>query len=248
VTEAAVPVAAPTLRIVTYNVNHAGEEGPTLDAIERADGDVVLLQETTARWERALRERLAAAYPYMVFRHWRRGAGGLAVLARVAIAEEALLPAADEWFPAQRLVVAASPAADAVEILHVHLRPAIDQGDWVRGYFSTPPYRLREIQGFWQRMVPGRLRVVAGDFNEEPGATALGFLEHAGLRRADSGAEPTWQWAGNWRGSDVQLRMKLDHILVDERIAVRQAWVIAGGGSDHQPVVADLAIPPRASA
>jgi vancomycin resistance protein VanJ len=230
------------LRIVTYNVHHAGDEVPTLEAIERADGDVVLLQETTAAWERALRGRFAGSYPHMVFRHWRRGAGGLTVLSRVPIVEEEVLPPAEEWFPAQRLVVAAGTAE--VEILHVHLRPAIDQGDWVRGFFSTPPLRLREIEGFWRRLAPGRAKVVAGDLNEEPGATAIGFLESEGLRRADSGPEPTWQWAGNWKGSDVQLRMKLDHILVDARIAVRDARVVAGGGSDHQPVVADIEIAP----
>jgi endonuclease/exonuclease/phosphatase family metal-dependent hydrolase len=236
----------PALRVVTYNVHHGGDEAPTLDAIDRAAGDLVLLQETTASWERALRERFSSRYPHMVFRHLRRSAGGLGVLSRVAITDEAIIPATDGWFPAQRLVVAAA-GSERLEILHVHLRPAIDDGDWVRGYFSTPPIRRREIEGFWTHMTSDGARVVAGDFNEEPGATALGFLEEQGLRRVDTGPDPTWQWAGNWRGSDVQLRMKLDHILASPRVQVRHASVIAGGGSDHQPVVADLEIPPRSA-
>jgi endonuclease/exonuclease/phosphatase family metal-dependent hydrolase len=226
--------------VVTYNVNIAGDEGPTLDAIERAGGDVVLLQETTAAWERALRPRFTAAYPHMVFRHWRRSAGGLAVLSRLPIGEEELIAPTAGWFPAQRFVVTPWDG-ESVEVLHLHLRPAIDDGDWVRGYFSTPPIRRREIEAFWPRLAGGRATIVAGDFNEEPGATALGFLEEQGLRRADSGADPTWQWAGNWRGSDVQLRMKLDHILVDARLVVRASFVVPGGGSDHHPVVAILA-------
>jgi endonuclease/exonuclease/phosphatase family metal-dependent hydrolase len=41
--------------------------------------------------------------------------------------------------------------------------------------------------------------------------------------------------------------MKLDHILADRHVLVRHASVIAGGGSDHQPVVADLEILPRST-
>jgi endonuclease/exonuclease/phosphatase (EEP) superfamily protein YafD len=226
------------LRVVSYNVNYAGDEAPTLDVIALADGDVVLLQETTPRWERALRRRFHDRYPHMAFHHADRSPGGLAVLSRYPIEADAILPPAEHWFPAERLVVA-TPLG-RVQILHVHLRPAIDQGDWVRGYLTTPPIRRREIEAYWKAMSPDLPVLVAGDFNEEPGATALGFLVDHGLVRADSGPAPTWTWQGNWRGNDVRLRMKLDHILSDRRLAIGDARVLEGGGSDHHAVVVTL--------
>jgi endonuclease/exonuclease/phosphatase family metal-dependent hydrolase len=229
---------APILRVVSYNVHYAGDEDSTLDTLGAIDADVVLLQETTPAWERVLRRRFAGRYPHMAFHHWRRGAGGLAVLSRHAVTTDELLPPAEHWFPAQRLVVAA-PGGPA-QVLHVHLRPAIDQGDWVRGFFSTPPIRRREIEAYWKRMASGMPTLVAGDFNEEPGASALGFLADRGLVRVDSGELATWEWKGIWKGAPVHLRMKLDHVLADRHWRVRDAHVVAGGGSDHRPVVVTL--------
>lgn len=229
---------ASPLRVVSYNVHHDGDEASTVDAIADADGDIVLLQETTPAWERVLRRRLSRRYPHMTFHHWRRFAGGLAVLSRHPIDDDDLLPPAEGWFPAQRLVIA-TPAGP-VQLLHVHLRPAIDQGDWVRGFFTTPPIRRREIEEYWARMKPDLPTVVAGDFNEEPGASALAYLADRGLARADSGETATWEWKGMWRGAPIHLRMKLDHVLADRRWRVRDARVIVGGGSDHRPVVVTL--------
>ena len=128
------------LRVATYNVNYAGDHDAVLAAIADTDADVVLLQETTPSWERALRRRFGDRYPHMSFHHWRRSAGGLAVLSRHPIDADELIPPAASWFPAQRAVIAAP--GGPVQVLHVHLRPAIDHGDWVRGFFSTPPIKI----------------------------------------------------------------------------------------------------------
>src|SRR4051812_41940830 len=82
----------PVLRLLTCNVNFgiAGDRA-TIDAIRDARADLVVLQETNAAWERALRAALAADLPHMVF-HNRGGAGGMAVLARVPLVAVDLLP------------------------------------------------------------------------------------------------------------------------------------------------------------
>ena len=230
--------APPQLRVLSYNVNAARVETATLEAIAAADADLVLLQETSPEWERALRRRFAAAYAHFAFHHWRPAYGGLAVLSRHPIDVDELLPPAAGWFPAQRLVVAAP--IGRIQVLHVHLRPAIDQGDRVRGYFTTPPIRRREIEAYWRRMVADLPTLAAGDFNEEPGANALAYLADRGLTRVDTGATATWEWKGMWQGRPIQLAMKLDHVLVDGRLAVRDARVIIAGRSDHRPVEVTL--------
>jgi endonuclease/exonuclease/phosphatase family metal-dependent hydrolase len=141
---------------------------------------------------------------------------------------------AGSWFPAQRTVVDAP--GGPLQVLHVHLRPMIEGGDPVRGFFSTPPIRRAEIEAYWTEVTADPPRVVAGDFNEEPGGQALAFLAAQGLRRVDAGG-PTWEYRGSWRGNDVHLRLALDHVVLDARLAARDAAVLDAGASDHKPVV-----------
>jgi endonuclease/exonuclease/phosphatase family metal-dependent hydrolase len=225
---------------MSYNVElsgHAHER--TLDAIALGDADVVLLQEPTRVWEGRLRSRFAEAYPHQRFHHPGRPAGGFAILSRVPIREDEVLPAAAGWFAAHRIVVDAP--FGALQMLHVHLRPAWD-GDWVTGFFTTPPIRRREIEAYWRALDPTLPTIVAGDFNEEvgPHGQALAYLHERALRRADTNGTPTWQWKGNVSGRPIHLRLTLDHILADSRLELRDAGVIDAGASDHKPVVATL--------
>lgn len=91
----------------------------------------------------------------------------------------------------------------------------------------------------------GPLRVLAGDFN----AT----LDHAPLRAlldtgyvdaADAvGAGLVGTW-GPYDGDRIP-PVTIDHVLVDRRIGVRAVSVHPLAGSDHRPVLAELALPPR---
>jgi endonuclease/exonuclease/phosphatase (EEP) superfamily protein YafD len=225
------------MRLVTYNVEYSVAQAlATLDAIAAIDADVVLLQEVTPAWEQALRARFDRAYAHAAF-HARRGAGGLAVLARAPLRDDRLLPAV-ERFPAQHVIV--DGPLGLVQLLHLHLHPMLDGGDPVRGYFSTPPIRRREIEAFTRALGPDLPAIVAGDLNEEPGGGVLGFLEARGLRRVDTGAAPTWRFDGTWRGNPVKLGLRLDHVAIGAPLVARDAAVIDAGGSDHLPVVVTI--------
>lgn len=67
------------------------------------------------------------------------------------------------WYPAQRLVVTAP--FGPLQLLHVHLRPALDRGSWLRGFVTTPPVRRKEIAAHWRHLDPTLPTVVAGDFS-----------------------------------------------------------------------------------
>ncbi len=66
--EADPPTDAPTVRVMTYNVNRglAGDEAG-LQAIRRGDADLVFLQETNADWEEAIRRNFSGIFPHMHF-------------------------------------------------------------------------------------------------------------------------------------------------------------------------------------
>ncbi len=237
--------AAPrALRLMTFNVNY-GNPTPAeaLAAIERADVDIVLLQEITLEWKRQLAARFATQYPHQVFRIHTRAAGGLAVLSKIAITAEEVYPSPERgWFPAQRLVVA-SPFGP-LQILNVHLRPAFDGGSWIKGFMTTPPLRRREIESYWRKLGRDMPTVVAGDFNEDPNGSALSFLSRQRLERVPTQGPTTWHYQVTNRGetSDL-LKMDIDHVVIDARLSAHGAEVIDAGGSDHRPVV--VTIQPR---
>jgi vancomycin resistance protein VanJ len=227
------------VRLATYNLNYSNPDPRgSLDAIAAADADVVLLQEITAGWQRALADRFAAQYPTHIFRLHRRNAGGLAVLSKYPIGgEEMLAPPEGGWFPAQRMVVT-SPFGEC-ELLHVHLRPALDHGSWISGFMTTPPVREQEIKSYWKALAHALPVIVAGDFNEDPSGLALAFLEQQGMTRLVTSGPRTWHYEEDaW---DV-LKMDLDHIVISPELAAHDPRVLDAGTSDHRPVIATLAM------
>jgi endonuclease/exonuclease/phosphatase family metal-dependent hydrolase len=233
------------LRLMTYNLNYGNPDPKSaLDAIARADVDVVLLQEVTSEWKRLLSEALAPLYPHAMYRLHTRAAGGLAVLSKLPIhAEEVFASPERGWFPAERLVLETS--FGALQILHVHLRPAIDGGSWLKGFMTTPPLRRREIESYWKKLTRDMPTIVAGDFNEDTRGAAISYLTKHGMSRVDTKGPTTWHYemTSNGKTSDL-LKLDIDHVMVDRRLSGRDGTVLDEGASDHRPVV--VTIEPRA--
>jgi endonuclease/exonuclease/phosphatase (EEP) superfamily protein YafD len=226
-----------TLTLLTYNVNYGleGDES-TIEAIREADAEVVLLQETTPGWERALRRELAELYPHMMFRH-SGGAGGLAILSRHPVEELDYIPAPSGWFPAWRLLL--QGPFGPVQLLAVHLHPPVSEsGSVVSGYFSAGDVRRRELETYLESLDPDLPTLIAGDLNERDGE-ALELLRAQGFRSAlpeFQGNVPTWRW----QTSVGTIRTQLDHVLYDSRLQPLDAQVLTRGRSDHLPVLVTL--------
>jgi endonuclease/exonuclease/phosphatase (EEP) superfamily protein YafD len=129
-------------------------------------------------------------------------------------------------------------AIGRVQLLNVHLRPAVsDGGSYLSGAYSTPAIRETEIDTFYDRLSPDLPTIIAGDFNEEYDGKAVRFLLGKGmvsaLRRYAPG-QPTWRWDI----SVATLHWQLDHVFYDGRLDVLSAEVREAGRSDHLPVVA----------
>ena len=227
----------PAIRVLTYNVNFGlAGDSETLAAIRGAGADLVLLQETNAAWERALRAALSADYPFSSFKN-RGGAGGMAILSRLPLLEtEFLPPVGDGWFPAARVVV--DGPFGRLQALSVHLRPPVsDGGSFVSGHFTTPAVRSREMSSFFASLAAAYPTIVAGDFNEEEDGEAVKFLLAHGMLsalRRYAPEQPTWSWPSPLG----TLHRQLDHVFYDSRLDVVSAEVREVGRSDHYPVIA----------
>jgi vancomycin resistance protein VanJ len=231
------------LRLMTYNLNYANPDfGKTLEAIAAADADIVLLQEVSERWRDALLERFTTAYPNHAFQIHTRMAGGLAVLSKLPIAREELWAPPEgtgAWFPAERIVVTAP--FGALQLLNVHLRPALDRGSWIRGFMTTPEVRRREIEAHWKSVDREMPTIVAGDFNEDPDGRAVAFLTQQGLARVPTTGPRTWRYQTSARGVPYDLlKMDIDHVMIDGRLSASNAHVLDAGTSDHRPVVVTI--------
>lgn len=224
------------LWVLTYNVNFEQRSDATVDAIAGADADLVFLQETHAEWEASLRERLASRYPVMIFRH-DEAEGGMAVLSRHPITERRHERSPDGAFPSW-CVTASTPLGD-LDVLHVHLRPPLDEdGSLFFGYFTTRQARADELRHHLGCFTDAP-DVVAGDFNEGEGAS-VDALSALGLREAQR-AHPPLERTWTWQTSAGEMLGRPDHVFVGPALRVAAVQVIEQGGSDHRPLRVQLA-------
>ncbi len=231
------PVAQ--LSVMTYNVNYGtAGDASIVAAIRDADADIVFLQETNARWERAIRKALADAYPHMAFVHCCR-AGGLAVLSKQAFAAREHVQPKAGMFPAWRLVL--DTPLGPIQVLNLHLHPVWRQGrGWIEAYMATRARHAEEMRELLPLLDAETPTLLVGDFNEDaatgtvaPIVRELGYetvLVSRGIRA------PTWRW--ETRAGEVA--WQLDHIYVGSGLSAVDAWVIDAGASDHLPIVATI--------
>jgi endonuclease/exonuclease/phosphatase (EEP) superfamily protein YafD len=221
--------AAPRLRVLTANVKY---DNPDRDALARellaADADVVLLQEITPGWVRAFSAAgFDAEYPYSV--NYPNGAGGQAVYSRLPLLD--VRRAMREFWPTYSARV--EVGATSVSLVDVH---AIGPPQGMDRHNDTVDSILDVT-----RSMP-EPRVVAGDFNATPYNETMHRFADLGLdsafERRGRGLDVTWPNGERLFPPPIQV----DHVLVDDGIVVLDVETLRGTGSDHQPIVVDLAI------
>lgn len=230
----------PHFTVATYNIlsGNPGDVG-TMETIGATHADIICLEEVTAEWEQAVRQRYSAEYPNMVF--YAEGAGGLGVLSKQRLIEEAFFAAPNNWHPAWS-VLAETPAG-WLNLLTVHLRSLYSgSGGVVSDYLNWSSDHIVEIKSVLQSSSddapPVPLpRMVLGDFNEESNGAAVQHLEALGFTDVLPLFRPG-QFTWRTRSLGNQFNEALDHILYDDAVVPLNAYVVNSGNSDHIPVVA----------
>lgn len=223
--------AGPALRVLTANLFFSrADPGRVVDLVRGDHVDVLSVQELNQDGVEALSQAgLDAELPYHVLDP-RWGAAGTGLYSRYPLRVTAPVPGAAMAMPQAELTL---PGGRPVALTAVHPPPPFSRSNvraWRRDLGALPAAGPR-----------GPVRILIGDFN----AT----LDHARLRGVlDRGYADVADRAGKglvltWGLSKFGPPLTLDHVLVDERVAVRRVEVYDLPGSDHRAVFAELRLP-----
>jgi endonuclease/exonuclease/phosphatase (EEP) superfamily protein YafD len=217
-------------RIVLLNTWHSHRRHTDLEAfVLGTAADAIVLTETGPD-KLALLDRLRHAYPHQLHcaDQWPCA---LALLSKHPIESGAAFREGRHQPPVvvARLTPVGSETAITVVGTHVH-RP------------TRNPYLHRTQMARLTSMIaamPGPV-IVAGDFNAVPWSASLKRL------KAETGLKPHALMIPTWPATPFGLpQFAFDHVLLSSELTVRAADRGPAVGSDHYPVVVDLALPRR---
>ncbi len=230
-----------TLRILNANIHWDNKSpGALVSLIAATRPDVLVLQEVRPETWHSTIAILISDYPYAVPAEWRRS--GTIVLSRVAVdplnVEDAMADVADR----SAKIVYGEMAGEfgRIRIAGHH------------AFVPVLPRSWRSQNEVFARLVRaarhGAPLIVAGDFNLTPYSKRFSqFLAESGLRRADIG----WLWPHTWPapsgwfyGGFLFRGFPIDHVLVSRHFTVVRAARGPDIGSDHYPLIVDLAFEP----
>jgi len=227
----AIPPDAVPLRVFSANLwtyNH--DPAPVLDLIKRLDPDIVLFQEYDAAWHERLKP-LAATYPqHHASPRYTNGGLDLGQFWRVPSGKPQLLASAGLPAVHTRLEI----AGQHVDLLNVHTAAAFSPR-------RAESHRNQMLAiADWCCVREGNI-IAVGDFNSTPWSPLFqALLSRAKLKDSRHG----FGILGSWPTFLAPVATPRDHLLTKGEIAVQQFRRAPHIGSDHYPLLIDLAILP----
>lgn len=207
--------------------------GPILDEIHAADPDVLLLQEYTPDWHRAMQEAIGERYPHVAYVTRDNPFGAAIYSQRPFIGQvETRLSLGNVGTPQMRAVVEVE--GHQVAVYNIHLQPPY-------GLMRTTLTR-HQLADLCDLLAMEPLpAIVSGDLNFTGRSPNAALLREVGL--VDSHELAGWGRGSTWPVNSFFRcvpGIRLDHIYVSETLACTRSWTGTGLGSDHRPVMATV--------
>jgi endonuclease/exonuclease/phosphatase (EEP) superfamily protein YafD len=215
------------LRFLIANVDYGNHDhGRLVRLLDEVDPDVVALTELTPAWVRALSSALSDhAYRRLAP---QEGAYGLGLYSRVKLRDSRTeqLPAGGSPSIIGTLAIGTRPLT--VVVTHLHTPFAGDR-------------RTRQVHALAAELrILGKPAAVCGDFNAVPWSQSIRELAQTADLRTIFGR---FGLAATWPADNSGLfRVPLDNCLVNQSVAVADPHVGHDIGSDHLPLIVDLAL------
>lgn len=222
-------ITAKSLRVASINLlmqnSHHAE---VLNFVRDTSPDIVLFLEVDPVWGRVLQE-LAVDWPYSHTRPQRNNFG-IAIFSRIPLDPLEIEPLGRNY-PA--LIAQLEVEGTPITLLGMHP--------------MSPMTRERHEFRDWQLRRAGELiaessgeKLLMGDLNCTSWSPAFHDLvarSALGDSRLGRGAQPSWP-----TGLPSLMRIPIDHCLVSPGLEVVDRWTGPDIGSDHLPIVVDLAV------
>ena len=233
--------SSPTLRVMSANLLMINRDTqPILDEILRSDADVVLLQEYTDEWHAAAQAALHSRYPHSS--HVARDDSfGVAIYERTPFVApvDNRLPLGHATAPQTRAVIRFAGRETAVYNIHLLPPRTLEYTTESRLQFADLLDALRS------EPLP---YLVAGDWNLTPDTPQHRDLLRLAARDAHDlasrGRGATWPVNSFFRHLPG---LRLDHVYLSPALTAVRCEAGTGKGSDHRPVIADIAWASRAA-
>lgn len=215
------------VRLLVANVEVGNREHDRMaDLIRSADPDVVILTELTPAWALALAPALRAHRGRRLV--LRPDAYGIGLYSRLPVAASSV-----ERFPAgvgpPTVVARVDVAGSPLTLVGTHVHRPLEGSIHARHLAALAAARPRL----------GTPLAICGDFNTVPWSTGFRRLSNDGaVSHLFEDSSPGYTWP-TWSAA---LRLPLDNCLLDG-VAVRDFRRARDVGSDHFPLVVDLAVP-----
>ena len=231
-TAAVPPSAAAPLRIFDANVEYSNVAlGGIAEEIRHAHPDVVTLEELTNAGVAALGSTGVLGTYRWHFVAPDSGSNGIGVWSDVPLTDVRL------WFAAAHpevMGVLSMPDGARLQLLVVHTTaPRNGSTTQWRRELSAVAAAVRQTS---QPMI------VAGDFNATSNMYEFQRILHAGL--SDTAVKQGKGWEMTWSRQlhVVPPLVRIDHVLYSKGITSTSYRTGGGSGSDHRPIVAELAV------
>jgi endonuclease/exonuclease/phosphatase (EEP) superfamily protein YafD len=217
------------LRVMLMNVHRNNNDTElAIRRIKENDPDLIVLEEIDDHWWSAL-AGLQATFPYAL-RDIREDDFGIALLSKFPLQNGKILYFSDAEVPS--VTAQLELGGSLVTVLGTHpVPPAGAEGTRLRDQ------QLAAVAEFIRPV--SAPAIILGDLNTTPWNYAFRrLLKGSGLIDGSSGFgyQPTWP-SFFW-----PMRIPLDHCLVSSDLSVLQHQVGGNAGSDHFPIIVDLAV------
>ena len=231
----------PAVRVMSMNLYFRNTTTWKIsDEVRRADPDVIVMVEFTPKHAADLAKTFGRDYPYRRLRPMT-GSGGIGIYSRLPLRPDALSHDVPPWEVRALLTLAGRD----VVLQAVHLNSP-------GSFWAVAENRAQTAELVARSRGETRPAIVAGDFNFDETTPNFAALREAGFVAAHD-------IAGETRGATWPARsplkylpgIRIDHLLLrdgtDAGLTCTRAWVGGFDGSDHLPIVADVAIRPLAA-
>lgn len=217
------------IRICQLNVNFGNQSyARTADYIRSHNPDVVLIEELTDEWAKAIARELPE-YRYGVIAT-RQDPFGIGVFSRIPTEKNETRYLANYVYPANVCDFALN--STKLRLVHVHALPTISAT-----FYDAHCKQLADLAKMLNS--EGTSLIVSGDFNSPAWSGLMqSIMANGKLHSAASshGWKPTWPTAFRQAGVGI------DHCLVDDKVQADSFEVGPDVGSDHYPLCIDILV------